>query len=72
MKKLLLLVAAVLGALAFWRRDTLKDDVNKAGDAVKGATDKVRSRGEDAVDEAADVVADTVAEAADAAEPATP
>ena len=42
--KLLLAISAALGALAFWRRASLKEDVGKATDAVKSVPAKVRAR----------------------------
>ena len=69
MKKLLLISTAALGGLAFWRRKTLKDDVGQAGDAVKNATQKVRSRGDelaDTAETAVDAAADAATDAADA------
>ncbi len=65
--KILLLVVAALGALAFWRKDTLKDDVGKAGDAVKTAGEKIRSRGGNAAEDAIGAVENVADEAADAA-----
>ena len=68
MKKLLLISAAALGALAFWRRNTLKDDVGQAGDAVKNATQKARSRGDELLDDAetaADAAVDVATDVAD-------
>lgn len=57
MKKITLLAAAAIGIVAFWRKDHLKDDVAKAGDAVKSAGEKIRSRGDDA-DQAEDETED--------------
>ena len=44
MKKLLVVVAGALGALAFWRRKTIKTDAQKVAGAAKGAGTTAKSK----------------------------
>ncbi len=43
MGRLLVVVAAAVGGLAFWRRKSLKDDAGRVAEAAKGATARVTS-----------------------------
>ncbi|MBV1892468.1 MAG: hypothetical protein KUG57_00380 [Ilumatobacteraceae bacterium] len=61
MKKLLLVVVAALGGLAFWRRNELRGDAERASNAVAGAATAARSKmpssdagTEDSADDAAE------------------
>jgi ribosome recycling factor len=49
MGKLVLLVAAVIGGLAFWRRKTLKDDATKVTEAAKSQVSKIKGEAPDDV-----------------------
>jgi hypothetical protein len=42
--KLLVAAGVALAGLAFWRRDTLKEDTKKVSDAVKSAPAKAKER----------------------------
>lgn len=62
--RLLLVVGAVVGGLAFWRRKSLKQDAAKVTDVAKGGVERIKG-GSSGV---ADQVADTASSAADAVE----
>ena len=67
--RLLLIVGAVLGGLAFWRRKNLKEDAAKVTDVAKGGVDRIKGGSSgvaDQVSDAASEAADAVQETADA------
>ena len=48
-KKLLAAIAGVIAAVAFWRRQTFKDDTARVAQAGKGTVIKVTQAGKDTV-----------------------
>ena len=50
MKKMLVLLAAGIGSLAFWRRKTLKDDVGRVKETGTETVAKVKDRRSSAED----------------------
>ena len=60
MGKLLVLLAGAIGALAFWRRKTLKEDATKVSDAAKGGVERIKGGAADVADAAVDSVDDAL------------
>jgi hypothetical protein len=66
MKKLILVLVAVVVGLAIWRRNEFRSDADRASKAVSGAATSARNKMPSSSSDAADAVSDAASDAADA------
>ena len=69
--RVLVVLGAVLGGVAVWRRKTLKEDAAKVSDAAKGGVDRIKGGSSDAADAMAEVAEEAAEVAEEAAETAS-
>lgn len=68
--RILLVLGAVLGGVAFWRRKSLKDDATKVTDVAKGGVERIKSGSSEAAADVAEDASETATDAAKTAEAA--
>ena len=68
--RLLLILGAIFGGVAIWRRKTLKEDASKVSEAAKGGVERIKGGASDAADTSADAAADAADQVAAAADEA--